>query len=73
MLYSNTHRVHMYIEINTVSNTYPRLLTLLNDSASALPSCLQAVFAFSIVKSSCKQTVPQTLLMNISNLPNGGF
>jgi len=65
-------QLHMVPQMhNKNSNTYPRTLTLLKVTAPVLPSCLQAVFALSMVKLSI-QMVLQTLFMKISNLPNGG-
>ena len=69
---SESQKGILYAFILKLSKTYPNIVTLLKLTASALPSCLQAVFAFLIVNSLCIQIVPQTLLMNISSLPNGG-
>ena len=69
--YIHAH-THIYTHTHSL-NTYFKTSTLLKVTASALPICLQAVFAFSIVNPLCKQMVPHWLLTNISNLPNGGF
>ena len=49
-------------------NTHLAASTVVKSIAFALPSCLQAVFALSIVKPSI-QIVPQALGMYISSLP----